>query len=128
MCRVTSGVPILVKACDSCHIEMVHHLIHVSGLKDLEGPDGLNALTLAIGQLNPDLVKMLASPKVQTKTPEFLCNIMEELDREISGEKSDSKKSKMKSVRSIIVDLKIHEKFCKRLTCGRKHSPIVEEM
>ena len=127
MYHVIPGVPILVKACDSCHMEMVHHLLNVSGLKDFEGPDGLNALTLALGQLNPALINLLANPQIQTKTPEFLCDILEELDREICGEKSDSKKNKMKSVQSVLAQQKIHEKFCKRLTCCRAPTPLVDE-
>ena len=65
----------MVIACENGHIEMVRHLTKL-GIKDLEGPDGLNALTLAIGQLDSDLVSVLANPEVQPKALEFLCDIV----------------------------------------------------
>ena len=49
----------MVMACQSGHVEMVRHLTKLA-IKDFEGPDGLNALTLAIGQLDSDLVSLLA--------------------------------------------------------------------
>ena len=51
----------MVMACENGHVEMVRHLVKL-GVTDLEGPDGLNALTLAIGQLDSHMVNILANP------------------------------------------------------------------
>ena len=116
----------MVMASESGHIEIVRHLIK-HGIKDFEGPDGLNALTLAIGQLDSDLVSVLANPEVQPKMLEFLCDIIDELDREISGEKSDSKRNKMESVRSLIVEQKVHERFCGKPSCTKKSACLADQ-
>ena len=116
----------MVMTCESGHIEMVRHLIKL-GIKDFEGPDGLNALTLAIGQLDSDLVTVLANPEVQAKVLGFLCDIIDELDREISGEKSDSKRNKMESLKSLIVELKIHERFCGQPSCNKTSAPLADQ-
>ena len=114
----------MVIACEGGHIEILLQLMKLSGAKDLEGPDGLNGLTLALGQLDSDLVNVLANPEVQPKTPEFLGDIIDELNREISGEKSVSK---MESLQSVIVDKKIHERLCERSSCGKTSTPSVDE-
>ena len=116
----------MVIACASGHIGIVRHLVNL-GIKDVEGPDGLNGLTLALGQLDYDLVSMLANLEVQPKSPEFLGDIVDELDKEIAGEKSISKREKMKSLRSVIVDQKIHEKFFERPPCSRASTPLADQ-
>ena len=68
----------MVKACEGGHIGVVKHLIKL-GITDVEGPDGLNGLAIALGQLDSDLVSILGDPEVQPKAPEFLCDIFEEL-------------------------------------------------
>ena len=101
----------MVIACEGGHIEILRHLTKLSGETDHEGPDGLNGLTLALGQLDPDLVNVLANPEVQPKAPEFLNDIIDELDREISGEKSDLKRKKLESLQYVLLQKDIFEKF-----------------
>ena len=118
----------MVIACEGGHTKILLQLVKLSGATDFEGPDGLNALTLALGQLDPDLVNVLANSKVgQPKAPEFLCDIVDELDREISGQKSDSKRKNMESLRSVIVEQKIHERLCERPSCSKTSTPSVDE-
>ena len=113
-------------ACASGHMEFVRHLLKL-GLKDTEGPDSLNGLALALGQLDSDLVSMLANTEVQPKSPEFLGDIVDELDQEIAGEKSVTKREKMEMLRSVIVDQKIHEKFFERPPCSRASTPLADQ-
>ena len=101
----------MVIACEGGHTEILLHLVKLSGAKDLEGPDGLNGLTLALGQLDSDLVNVLANPEVQPKAPEFLYDIINELDREISGEKSGFKRMKLESLQSVLLQNDIFKKF-----------------
>ena len=106
----------MVKACEGGHIGVVKHLIKL-GITDVEGPDGLNGLAIALGQLDSDLVSILGDPEVQPKAPEFLCDIFEELNREISGEKSESNKIKLECMKTVIEQHMLHGKFCEKSSC-----------
>ena len=75
-------------------MQMVKHLLSVPGVKDEESPDGITALLLAIGCLDHELTGLLATTEISHVSPEFLCDIIGELDQAIPAEKSDSKRRK----------------------------------
>ena len=127
MYLMISGAPVLVKACEAGHMGIVKHLTKLEGVKDFDGQDGINALAQSIGQLDPDLVNILADPEVQIKTPEFLCHIIDELYKEIYSEKSDSKRKKMESLKHMLAEQKIHERFCKKPSCGKISTTSVDD-
>ena len=120
-------MPMMVMACENGHMEMVRHLVKL-GVIDLEGPDGLNALTLAIGQLDSQMVNILAISEVQPKTPIFLWDIIDELKEHIDGEKSDFKRRKMESLLLMLLENKIQDRFSTTMPCDRPHPPLAEEM
>ena len=88
-------------------------MISQPGVRDEEGPDGMPALTLAIGHLDSDIVELLATPEVSDASPELLCDIMGELDKAIATEESTSTRNKMAKLRAVIMKCKIH-RFCTR--------------
>ena len=116
-----------MKACESGNVDMVRHLLAQPEVKDFEGPDGLNALTISIGQLDPTLVLLTATPETQTKAPPFLCDIIHELDREIQGEKSENKKDKMMMLRSTLLRYKTQKKFCNKPSCDKISTPKIDK-
>ena len=116
-----------MKACESGNVDMVQHLISELHVEDVEGPDGLNALSVSIGLLDSALVLLTATNEAQIREPSFLCDIIHELDREIRGEKSDNKKDKMTSLRSTLVEHKIHQKFCSKPSCDNITVPQIHQ-
>ena len=120
-------MPMMVTACENGHVEMVRHLVKL-GVIDLEGPDGLNALTLAIGQLDSHMVNILANPEAQPKTPAFLWDISDELKKHIDGEKSDLKRRKTESLLSVFIEHKIQDRFSSMSPSNRPHTSLAEEM
>ena len=90
----------------------MEHLLSLPDIKDENGPDGIPALILAIGQLDHDLVHLLANPEISNVQPDLLCQIIGELGHAIKSEISDSKKQKMKSVQSVLSKSNIH-KLCR---------------
>ena len=90
----------------------MEHLLSLPDIKDENGPDGIPALILAMGQLDHDMVHLLANPEMSNVQPEFLCQFMGELGHAIKSEISDSKKHKMKSVQSVLIKSNIH-KLCR---------------
>ena len=114
-----SDVPTLVKASDCGHVEMVRHLLKMPSMTDEDGPDGLNALELAIGHLDHNLVKILANPEVKRKESVFLCDIISEIEHAITNENSTSKIRRYRDLMSTLMDSNIHDKLCKKLMCKK---------
>ena len=87
-----------------------------------DGPDGLNALELAIGHLDHNLVKILASAQVQRKEPEFLGDIIFEIEHAITNEKSTSKIKRYRELRSTLSESDILDKFCRKEMSKKSHA------
>ena len=117
----------MVMACENGHVEMVRHLMK-RGVTDMQGPDGLSALTLAIGQLDSQMVNILAISEVQPKTPILLWDIIDELKELIDGEKSDFKRRKMESLLLMMLENKIQDRFSTTMPCNRPGPPLADEM